>query len=66
MTHLNLIATKPPPPDTVGLRYFSPKLPGAAAHTGLLKHSDQSGNIPEQYADGCLVADPLQNKFLIG
>jgi hypothetical protein len=38
------------------LRYFSHKLPGAAALTGLLKHSDQSGNIPERYADGCLIA----------
>lgn len=61
----NGVGAAPPPPDSVGLRYFSLKLPDEVSHSELLERLYQAGVEPVQHGDGYLVTDPSQNKILI-
>ena len=55
----------PPPPDTVGLRYFSVRLPGQSDLEKILAHLDQAGISVELQGDGFFVRDPSQNGVLL-
>ncbi len=55
----------PPPPNSVGLRYFSLELPDEASRSELLERIDQAGIASQLHADGLLVSDPAKNNILI-
>jgi len=55
----------PPPPNSVGLRYFSLDLPDEASRSELLERLARSSIEPEPHHDGFLIADPSHNKILI-
>ena len=55
----------PPPPDAVGLRYFSIKLPDQSEMEKILARLDQSEIPVELQGDGFFVRDPSQNGVLL-
>jgi catechol 2,3-dioxygenase len=55
----------PPPPDALGLRYFSFVLPGKTELEQVVEHVQQAGITIEQTEDGILVRDPSQNGVLL-
>lgn len=61
----NGVGATPPPPDAIGLRYFSLELPDEVSHSELLERVEQAGIELEQHDGGCLIADPSKNKLLI-
>ena len=60
----NGIGAPPPPPDAVGLRYFSVILPNERERTRILERLSAAG-IPYEQADGGVMAsDPARNRIL--
>jgi catechol 2,3-dioxygenase len=55
----------PPPPDAMGLRYFSVVLPNQTELDKLLARLDQAGIPMEERDGGLLVVDPSQNGLLL-
>jgi catechol 2,3-dioxygenase len=55
----------PPPPDALGLRYFTVVLPDTAELERILQRIRQTGAAMEQMEDGFLVRDPSQNGVLL-
>ena len=55
----------PPPPDALGLRYFTVELPNRAALGEVIKRIDEAGIASNQTADGILVQDPSQNGVIL-
>jgi len=51
----------PPPPDALGLRYFSVELPDQPALEEVLARVEKAGIPANQTKDGLLVSDPSQN-----
>lgn len=55
----------PPPPDALGLRYFSFVLPNPADLDHVIERVRQAGIVLEQTEGGILVRDPSQNSVLL-
>jgi catechol 2,3-dioxygenase len=55
----------PPPPDALGLRYFTVVLPDQIALESVLARLDQAGIPSVQAFDGFLITDPSQNDVLV-
>ncbi len=55
----------PPPPDGLGLRYFTVVLPNAAELESAVQHLEQAGIATLSLEDGILVRDPSQNGVLL-
>jgi catechol 2,3-dioxygenase len=60
----NGIGAPPPPPDSVGLRYFTVHLTGAGERQALLDRLDAAGHPFEDNPEGILVRDPSNNALL--
>lgn len=56
----------PPPPDAVGLRYFTVELPDQTELERVLERLRQAGLPLEQIEEGFLLSDPFQNKLVLG
>jgi len=54
-----------PPPDALGLRYFTVNLPDQAALDQVIKRIDEAGIPSNQTTDGLLVQDPSQNGVVL-
>jgi catechol 2,3-dioxygenase len=55
----------PPPPDALGLRYFTVELPDEAELARLLERVERAGIAVEHGRDGYMVRDPSQNGVLL-
>ncbi len=55
----------PPPPDAVGLRYFTVELPNQEALDQVIARIDAAGIPSNQTEDGLLVQDPSQNGVML-
>ena len=55
----------PPPPDAIGLRFFSILLPNQTELGKVVTRLDQAGVPIEQRDDGFLIQDPSQNGLLL-
>jgi catechol 2,3-dioxygenase len=55
----------PPPPDSLGLRYFTFNLPNQAELEHVVERVQQAGTATEQTKEGILVHDPSQNGVLL-
>jgi catechol 2,3-dioxygenase len=55
----------PPPPEALGLRYFSVVLPGRTGLDAVVQRVQQAGLATEPIEDGILVRDPSQNGVLL-
>src|SRR5258708_2701223 len=55
----------PPPPDAVGLRYFTIELPDQSELERVMARVDAAGIAANQTADGILLYDPSQNGVLL-
>ena len=55
----------PPPPDALGMRYFSFVLPNKIELDRIVEHIQQAGIATEQTEEGILVRDPSQNGVLL-
>ena len=55
----------PPPPDAVGLRYFSVELPNQDALDKVIARVDEAGIPTNQTENGLLLSDPSQNSVLL-
>lgn len=55
----------PPPPDAVGLRYFSVELPNQSALDEVIARVDAAGIPSNQTDNGLLVHDPSQNGVML-
>ena len=55
----------PPPPDALGLRYFSVELPDQPALEEVLARVEKAGIPANQTKDGLLVSDPSQNGVVL-
>jgi catechol 2,3-dioxygenase len=55
----------PPPPDALGLRYFSFVPPSKTELERVLERVQQAGIVTEQTAEGILIRDPSQNGVLL-
>ncbi|HLF26353.1 MAG TPA: VOC family protein [Anaerolineae bacterium] len=55
----------PPPPDALGLRYFSFVLPNKAELEHVVERVQQAGIAAEHTEDGILIRDPSQNTVLL-
>ncbi len=55
----------PPPPDAVGLRYFTVELPDQTALDDVIARVDQAGVASNQTDDGLLIHDPSQNAVVL-
>ena len=51
----------PPPPDAVGLRFFTIELPNQQAYDDVVVRVDKAGISSNQTDDGLLIYDPSQN-----
>jgi catechol 2,3-dioxygenase len=60
----NGVGVPPPPPDAVGLRYFTLQLPSEEEQTGLVGRLEKAGVPFETREDGFLVRDPSQNALV--
>jgi catechol 2,3-dioxygenase len=59
------IGAPPPPPDAVGLRYFTAILPDKAALENLIERVHAAGIAVESTGSGSLARDPAQNGLLL-
>jgi catechol 2,3-dioxygenase len=57
----NGVGASPPPPDTVGLRYFAMQLPNEEEQARLVARLEKAGLPFETREDGLFVRDPSQN-----
>ena len=55
----------PPPPDAVGLRYFTVELPDQKALDDVIARIDQAGVASNQTEEGLLINDPSQNGVVL-
>ena len=55
----------PPPPDAVGLRYFTIELPNQQAYDDVVARVDKAGISSNQIDDGLLIYDPSQNGVVL-
>jgi catechol 2,3-dioxygenase len=55
----------PPPPDALGLRYFTVELPDQSALDEVLFRLDRAGVPSIQTPNGILLSDPSQNGILL-
>lgn len=55
----------PPPPDAVGLRYFSVELPNQSALDEVVARADAAGIAANQTEHGLLIHDPSQNGVML-
>jgi len=55
----------PPPPDAVGLRYFTVELPNQKALDEVIARIDKAGIASNQIENGLLVHDPSQNGVML-
>ena len=55
----------PPPPDAVGLRYFTIELPGQKAYDEVVARVDAAGIPSNQTEAGLLIQDPSQNGVIL-
>jgi catechol 2,3-dioxygenase len=55
----------PPPPDAVGLRYFTVDLPDQKALDEVVARIDKAGIASNQVGNGLLIYDPSQNGVLL-
>ncbi len=55
----------PPPPDAIGLRYFSMRLPQSAELGAIVDRARGSGGSIEETEHGMLLRDPFQNGVLL-
>ncbi len=55
----------PPPPDAVGLRYFSVELPNQSALDEVIARIDKAGIPANQTDNGLLIQDPSQNGVML-
>ena len=60
----NGVGVPPPPPDAVGLRYFTVQLAQEDEQQRLIERLNQARSPYETYAEGLLVRDPSQNGIL--
>ena len=60
----NGIGVPPPPPDSVGLRYFTVHLIGDEERQALLSRLESAGHPYEENQDGILIRDPSQSALL--
>lgn len=59
------VGAPPPPPDSVGLRYFEVKLPNTDAFTQTVDRLRSASVTLEEQEPGVLVRDPSQNAMLL-
>ncbi len=55
----------PPPPDALGLRYFTVELPDQAALDEVVARVEKAGLPANQTEDGLLLADPSENGVML-
>ena len=55
----------PPPPDGVGLRYFTVELPNQKALDDVIARVDKAGIASNQTENGLLIHDPSQNGVML-
>jgi catechol 2,3-dioxygenase len=55
----------PPPPDAVGLRYFTVELPNQSALDEVIARVDKAGIASNQTENGLLIYDPSQNGLIL-
>ncbi|MGA7195437.1 MAG: hypothetical protein WBW94_17605, partial [Anaerolineales bacterium] len=55
----------PPPPDAVGLRYFTVDLPTQQAYDEVVTRIDRAGLSSNQTEGGLLLHDPSQNGLVL-
>lgn len=55
----------PPPPDAVGLRFFTIELPTQQAYDDVVARVDKAGIPSNQIDDGLLIHDPSQNGVVL-
>lgn len=55
----------PPPPDAVGLRYFTIELPNQHAYDDVVARVDKAGIASNKTDDGLLIYDPSQNGVIL-
>ncbi len=55
----------PPPPDALGLRYFTVELPDRAALDEVAERVEKAGIPANQTEDGLLLADPSENGVML-
>ena len=59
------VGAPPPPPDAIGLRYFTIKLPQSNEVGALADRARESGGSIEETEHGVLLHDPFQNGVLV-
>jgi catechol 2,3-dioxygenase len=59
------VGAPPPPPDTIGLRYFTMKLPKSNEVSAIVDRARENGGSIEERADGMLLRDPFKNGVLL-
>jgi catechol 2,3-dioxygenase len=59
------INAPPPPPDAIGLRYFSIKLPQSNEVGAIADRTKKTGGSIEETENGVLLRDPFQNGVLL-
>jgi catechol 2,3-dioxygenase len=59
------VGAPPPPPDAIGLRYFTMKLPQASEVGAIADRVRENGGAIEEIDEGLLVRDPFQNGVLL-
>jgi catechol 2,3-dioxygenase len=59
------VGAPPPPPDAIGMRYFSMKLPQTSEVGAIVDRVRGSGGSIEEYDAGLLLRDPFQNGVLL-
>jgi catechol 2,3-dioxygenase len=60
----NGVGAPPPPPDAVGLRYFTLQLPDEEEQARLVSRLERAGVPVEAHEEGLLVRDPSQNGLI--
>ncbi len=59
------VGAPPPPPDAIGLRYFTMKLPKPDEVGIIADRARDAGGSIEEYDEGLLLRDPFQNGVLL-
>lgn len=59
------VGAPPPPPDAVGLRYFTMKLPQAEEVGAIADRVRENGGMLEEREEGLLVRDPFQTGVML-
>jgi catechol 2,3-dioxygenase len=59
------VGAPPPPPESVGLRWFTIQLPDPAARDAIVDRCRQTGVTVEEHDDGLFMRDPSQNGIVL-